>query len=103
MTEEILIARGNTLVRRLKLAPGEMLGWHTDPFHRVSVVLSGDAIEIEYRDSDQRERIQVHPGLVDWDEPTSRPHRARNIGAPYEEVTIFLLDREGTPHQPPAP
>jgi hypothetical protein len=42
MTDEILFRRGTTLVRRQRLAPGEALPWHHDPFHRVSVVLSGD-------------------------------------------------------------
>jgi hypothetical protein len=42
MTDEILFRRGTTLVRRQRLAPDEALPWHHDPFHRVSVVLSGD-------------------------------------------------------------
>jgi quercetin dioxygenase-like cupin family protein len=100
MTEEVLIERGTTLVRRLRLAPGESLPWHVDPFHRVSVVMRGDRLEIEYRDSDEREEIRVHAGQVDWDEPTDRAHRATNVGIPSEEVTIFFLDRQGAPHQP---
>jgi len=42
MTDEILFRHGTALVRRQRLAPGEALPWHRDPFHRVSVVLSGD-------------------------------------------------------------
>jgi hypothetical protein len=30
----------------------------------------------------------------DWEEPTERIHRAVNVGKqPYEQVTVFLLDR----------
>jgi hypothetical protein len=40
MTDEIVFQHGTTMVRRLRLAPGEAMGWHRDPFHRVAVVLS---------------------------------------------------------------
>src|SRR5262245_20978500 len=30
--------------------PGEATKWHTDPLHRVSVVLKGEALRIEFRD-----------------------------------------------------
>jgi hypothetical protein len=62
MAEERLFQRGTTLVRRLRLAPGEAMLWHRDPFHRVTVVLSGDALTIEYRDSGESERFEVTPG-----------------------------------------
>ena len=42
MSEERLFQRGTTLVRRLRLAPGEAMPWHRDPFHRVTVVLHGE-------------------------------------------------------------
>jgi quercetin dioxygenase-like cupin family protein len=100
MQEEVLFEKGTTLVRRLSLEPSERMPWHVDPFHRVSVVLRGDQLEIEYRDGGEPQRIRVQPGQVDWDEPTDRPHRAHNAGAAYEEVTIFFRDREGAPHQP---
>ena len=101
MTDEILFHRGTTLVRRQRLAPGEALPWHRDPFHRVSVVLSGDQIEIEFRDSRETLRVPVKRGQVGWDEPTSRPHRAVNIGKqPYEEITIFFLDHPDAVPQP---
>jgi quercetin dioxygenase-like cupin family protein len=32
---EVLHHRGNYLVRRQRLAPGEASPWHRDPFHRV--------------------------------------------------------------------
>ncbi|MFB3921242.1 MAG: hypothetical protein ACE145_05935 [Terriglobia bacterium] len=101
MTDEVLIHRGTTLVRRLRLAPGEAMPWHRDPYHRVSVILSGDAIAIEYRDGSPTKRFSLHPGQVDWDEPTSRVHRGVNVGSqPYEEVTTFFLDRPDAIPQP---
>jgi hypothetical protein len=84
-----------------RLAPGEALPWHRDPFHRVSVVLSGDALTIEDRDGGGRQDVVVWPGLVDWDEPTLRAHRGVNSGTqPYEEVTIFFLDQPDAVPQP---
>jgi hypothetical protein len=100
VTEEIVAERGTTLVRRLRLAPGEAMPWHTDPHHRVSVVLSGDELSIEFRDSGRAERVSIRAGLAGWDEPSERVHRAVNTGAqPYEEVTVFFLDKPGAPPQ----
>jgi hypothetical protein len=92
MAEERLFQRGTTLVRRLRLAPGEAMHWHRHPFHRVTVVPSGDALAIEYRDSGESERFDVTPGQADWNEPTDRVHRGVNVGEqPYEELTVFFL------------
>ena len=103
MTEETIKQRGTTLVRRLILEPGEATPWHIDPFDRVTVVLRGEALTIEYRDGARSERFEVHPGQSDWDEPTERVHRAINVGAtPYEEVAIFFLDRPESIPQPRA-
>jgi quercetin dioxygenase-like cupin family protein len=101
MAEEQLFRRGTILVRRLHLAPGEAMPWHRDPFHRVTVVLAGDVLAIESPDGDELARIEVAPGQVDWDEPSDRLHRGVNVGAvPYEEVTVFLLDRPDAVPQP---
>jgi quercetin dioxygenase-like cupin family protein len=101
MAEEKLFQRGTTLVRRLRLAAGEAMPWHRDPFHRVTVVLTGDALAIEYRDGAEIERFEVTPGQADWDEPSDRVHRGVNVGEqPYEEVTIFFLDRPDAVAQP---
>jgi quercetin dioxygenase-like cupin family protein len=100
--EEILFVRGTTLVRRQVMEPGETLPWHVDPHHRVSVVLRGSRLQIEFRDTLERKEVLVHPGQVGWDEPTNRVHRALNVGEPYEEVTVFFRDREDAPHQPPS-
>jgi quercetin dioxygenase-like cupin family protein len=101
MAEERLFQRGTTLVRRLLLAPGEAMPWHRDPFHRVTVVLRGDALAIEFRDGGESERFEVSPGQTDWVEPTDRAHRGVNVGEqPYEEITIFFLDRPDAEPQP---
>jgi len=101
MPEEVLFRRHTTLVRRLSLTPGEAMPWHRDPFHRVTVVLQGDALAIEYRGGSPLQHIPVRPGQVDWDEPTDRVHRGVNVGdRPYEEVTIFFLDRPEAVPQP---
>lgn len=92
MTDETVLQHGNTLVRRLRLAPGEAMPWHRDPFHRVAVVLSGDVLSIEYRDGGESLRVAIMSGQVEWEEPTGRIHRAVNVGKqPYEQVTVFLL------------
>lgn len=101
VTEEVLFRRGTTLVRRLSLPPGEALPWHRDPFHRVTVVLQGDALTIEYRDGAPSHHIRLSPVQVDWDEPTDRIHRAVNVGERlYEEITVFLMDRPDAIPQP---
>jgi len=101
MTDEILFQHGTTMVRRLRVVPGEAMQWHRDPFHRVAVVLSGDVLSIEYRDGGESQRVEITPGQVDWEEPSARVHRAVNVGKQaYEQVTIFLLDRLDAVAQP---
>jgi quercetin dioxygenase-like cupin family protein len=101
MTDEILFRRGTTLVRRLCLAPGEAMPWHRDPYHRVSVVLSGDELAIEDRGTGKVDRFAVGPGQVDWDEPSNRVHRGINTGTRrYEEITVFFLDEPDAVPQP---
>ena len=74
--------------------------WHRDPFHRVTVILRGDALGIEYRDGES-ERFEVRPGQAGWDEPTDRLHRGVNVGEqPYEEITVFFLDHPEAVPQP---
>ena len=101
MAEQVLQRRGTVLVRRMRLLPGEATPWHRDPHHRVTVVLSGEALAIEFRDGRPSERIELAAGQVDWDEPFEGLHRTVNVGArPYEEVTVFFLDRPDAPPQP---
>jgi mannose-6-phosphate isomerase-like protein (cupin superfamily) len=101
MIEETIGRRGTTLVRRLIMEPGEATRWHVDPFHRVTVVVRGEALMIEYRDGGRSERFEVRAGQCDWDEPTARAHRAVNVGGTaYEEVAVFFLDRPDAVPQP---
>lgn len=88
-------------MRRLSLESGEAMPWHRDPFHRVTIVLRGEALAIEYRDGSETHEFDVAPGQVDWDEPTDRVHRGVNVGEqPYEEITVFFLDRPNAAAQP---
>ena len=101
MIAETLSQRGTTLIRRLILEPGMATPWHVDPFHRISVVVRGAVLTIEYRDGRECERVEVVVGEADWDAPTDRVHRAVNVGrTTYEEVTIFFLDRPDAVPQP---
>lgn len=103
MKTETISQRENTLIRRHILQPGEALPWHTDLYHRFSVIISGDELGIEYRQSGEIERIAVYPGMADWDEPQPKVHRGVNIGkVPYEEIVIFFLGDPGTEPQPEA-
>jgi hypothetical protein len=101
MITETISQRGTTLVRRLILEPGMATPWHVDPFHRITVVVRGEALTIEYRDGREPERVDVSAGATDWDAPTVQLHRAVNVGlTTYEEVTIFFLDRPDALPQP---
>ena len=101
MIHEIISQRGTTLVKHLVLEPGEATAWHRDPFNRVTVIVRGDALAIEYTDGAEPQRISVSAGQVDWDAPTERKHRAVNVGVTtYEEVAIFFLDHPDSVPQP---
>lgn len=101
VAEEVLMQRGTTLVRRLLLEPGEAMPWHRDPYNRVTVVLRGSELAIEYRDGGEPQRLEVSSGQADWDEPTDRVHRGVNIGpGTYEEIAVFFLDRPDAVAQP---
>ena len=104
MLDKVLHQRGTHLVRRLNLAPGEATAWHRDPFHRVTVIVAGDVLAIEYQDGGTPDRFTVAAGQADWDEPTERVHRAVNVGERvYEEITIFFLDHPDSVPQPNGP
>ena len=99
--QQVLHHRGNCLVRRQRLAPGQATPWHRDPFHRVTVVLSGDLLNIEFRDGSETLTWKVTVGEVDWSEPSDRVHRAVNVGKEvFEEVVTFFLDRPDAVPQP---
>jgi hypothetical protein len=50
MLEEVLHRREGTLVRRLRLEPGEATRWHIDLSPHVTVVLQGSSLQIDFRD-----------------------------------------------------
>jgi len=99
--QQVLHHRENYLVRRHRLAPGQATPWHRDPFHRVTVVLSGDLLSIEFRDGGETQTWKITAGEVDWSEPTDRVRRAVNVGKEaFEEVVTFFLDRSDAVPQP---
>ncbi|HMN31641.1 MAG TPA: hypothetical protein PKE45_26065 [Caldilineaceae bacterium] len=103
MHSETISQGENVLIRRHVLQPGEALPWHTDLCHRVSVIVQGDALRIEYRESGQVESFPVYPGLAEWDAPEPKVHRGVNSGqVPYEEVVIFFLSETSMEPQPEA-
>lgn len=61
---EVLHHRGTFLVRRQRLTPGEATPWHRDPFHRVTVVLSGDLLKIEFRDGGETKMWKITVGEI---------------------------------------
>jgi len=65
--EQTLHQRGTTLVRRSFLAPGEATRWHRDPFHRLSIVYTGDILAMEFRDDNPSQHVRVALGQVDWE------------------------------------
>lgn len=102
MRTETLSRTPDQLIRRMILAPGEPMDWHSDRCRRFTVVVRGDALAIEYADTGETVAVEVHPGLADWDEPETRVHRAINRGTtPYEEVVTFYLNAPDEDPQPP--
>src|SRR5271155_1035325 len=101
MVDEILFHYGTTTGRHLRLAPGE-----ANAVASRAVPSSRGGAErrcsvIEYRDGGESQRIQITAGQVEWEEPSARVHRAVNVGKrPYEQVTVFLLDRPDAEAQP---
>jgi hypothetical protein len=64
MKSETITERADLTIRRHILEPGEALPWHTDRCHRFTVIVTGEAISIEYRDSGEIETFPVHPGMA---------------------------------------
>jgi len=104
MKVELVTKRDDLLIRRLVLEPGEGTPWHTDSCHRLSVVVRGEQLRIEFPVTGEEVDVATYPGLADWDEPDARVHRGVNAGAaPYEEVVMFFLrDPDGNPQLGPA-
>ena len=51
MKHETIGKRDNIVIRRMILEPGEKMPWHVDPFKRISTVVRGEALRIEYLDN----------------------------------------------------
>jgi len=81
-TQEVLHHRGNYLVWRQRLAPGEATPWHRDPFHRVTVVVSGDLLSIEFRDGGETQtwKVSGRRGGLGGTERSRSPSRQRRQG-----------------------
>ena len=102
MEMELIDERDTLVVRRLRLQPGEAMFWHTDACERLTVVVHGSRLRIEFRDG-ERVEANVHPGLTGWDQPEARVHRAVNAGEDvYEEVVTFFRDSPAVEPQPQA-
>lgn len=93
MWDSLVTERNGVRIHRSRLEPGEASPWHIDTSHRVTVVLQGGSLRIEYEDGGEPASVTVVDGQVGWDEPSGpRVHRAVNCGATaYEEVVISLL------------
>ncbi len=101
MQMEVITQRDDLLIRRQTLEPGEALPWHVDLCHRFTVVVRGEQLGIEFRETGEIASIPVHPGMADWDAPEPRVHRGINAGSTtYEEVVMFFLDAPGMDPQP---
>ena len=104
MQAEIITRRDDLMMRRLVLAPGEAMPWPTDACHRCSVIVRGQHLTMEFRGTGERLGLAVPPGLVDWDVPDARVHRAVTTGStPYEAVVTCLLSVPGLVPQPASP
>ena len=100
---ETITEEDTLLIRRMILAPGEAMFWHTDVCRRFTVVVRGERIGIEHADDGSVFEVDLSPGTADWDEPHDRVHRARNLGnGPYEEVVTFFRSNRSVEPQPRA-
>lgn len=104
MKVESISIKDDLVIRRMILAPGEATPWHTDLCDRLSVIVSGSQITIEYQASEETQVFPVHPGIAGWDAPDARVHRAINTGhETYEEVVTFYRNSPNIEPQPQAP
>ena len=101
LNSHVVTETESMVIRHAVLAPGDATPWHTDTCRRMTVVVRGDRLAIEYRDDGAIEEFAVTPGSVDWDEPEPRVHRAINCGSePFEEIVTFFRDDGGVEPQP---
>lgn len=102
MREETISRDESIVIRRMVLEAGEAMPWHSDSCRRISTVIRGERLRIEFRDGeDVAEEVLVSAGVSGWDEPEMRIHRAVNVGeSPYEEVTVYFLAAPDADPQP---
>ena len=101
MQIETLTEEETVVIRRMTLAPGEKMFWHSDNCRRFTVVVKGEKLAIEYRESETLEEFEVFAGMAGWDEPQPREHRAINTGnCDYEEVVTFYRENALQDPQP---
>src|SRR5262245_57508333 len=101
MHSEVITRRDDLMMRRLVLEPGEAMPWQTDACQCFFVIVWGQHLTIEFRETGERLGVAVYPGMVGWNEPDARVHRAVNTGSTTsEEVVTFLLSVPGLEPQP---
>jgi len=101
MKLESITERDDLVIWKMTLLPGEASHWHTDNCSRFTVIVTGDKLGIEFRDSKERLDLDVQPGSSGWDEPESRVHRAVNIGLEeYVEIVTFYREHSAIVPQP---
>ena len=104
MSEKVLFNFGFILVRRMSLLPGEATPWHYDLCHRITRVIQGATLAVEYDEKMPNKYVIYTPGQIDWNKPSHNLHRAMNSSSQfYEELTIFFLDKPGLNPQPGKP
>jgi hypothetical protein len=62
-------------IRRQVREPCEAMPWHVDPCRRFTVVVRGELLRIEFRETGDSVKVPVHPGMAEWDEPGAGPSR----------------------------
>ncbi len=98
---EIITERADLVISKQTLAPGETGHWHKDNCSRFTVVVAGDKLGIEYRDTAEVVEVDVQPGTNGWDEPEDKVHRAINVGAvEYVEIVTFYRNDASVIPQP---
>lgn len=75
MRVEVITKCDDLLIRRLVLESAEATPWHTDACHRFSVIVRGELLRIEFKQTGEKVDIAVRSGQADWDGPDARVHR----------------------------
>jgi len=85
----------------MSLLPSEATPWHYDLCHRITAVIQGHTLAIEYADEMPTKYVAYTPVQIDWDKLSHHLHRALNSSSKfYEELTIFFLYKPSVNPQP---